>query len=289
MKILLAAVLSLFATISLAASTPMRVLYSPDGTPLAVFALGKSKAHFLFGVDTGAPVSLVYVDAKGGLADDPTLHFVDEPWTIDEARFLGDSRERARVRVEVGNVTRIVEAAVMRVSPLPPGARIILGTDFLQDTSFRMDFRGGAFEMHDLSPTDAPTWSALLRPEKGRLLLETPGGARFMVDTGFHVADLGGFTHLHELQAARGDALRAHPGTHGRVICATDRDDEGVRDESLTPFRHRVTCGFEIDPANYPSLPVLGVRSAMETRWTLSFTPVTEPGGARRIRLDIVR
>jgi hypothetical protein len=284
----LAALMWLWASWSLAASTPMRVLRYPDGVPVAAYALGQSRAPFLFGVDTGAPVSVAYVEARTALADDPALHFVGEPWTVEQAGFLGDSRERARVRLQVGNHTRVVEVALRRVAPLPAGARIVLGTDILQDTAFRMDFRRGVFEMHELSQTDAPTWRSLLVPEKGRLLLEAPLGGRHLVDTGFHVADIARFTHLDDLRATRGNALRAHPGPHGRVICATNRDDEDVQDESLRPFRHRVTCGFEIDPANHPSLPVLGIRSAMEEGWILSFVPTTAADGARRIRLDVV-
>lgn len=269
---------------------PMRVFHAPDGSPLAVFAGAISRSVFLLGVDTGSPVSQAFVTTGMKLSDDPALEFVSEPWMVDSPRFLGDSRERAVMRLWVGKRERTMEVAVMRTEHPRPGARVILGVEFLQNTIFRMDFGRSVLEMDaDVSNIATPVWSAPLVLEKGRYLLETPRGGRRIVDTGFHVADLASFAPLQRLRTTRADALRAHPGPHGRVICAPDSDEDGVADESLRMFRHRVTCGFEIDPDNIPSLPVLGIRSAIEGRWSLTFTPTTDDTGERRVRMDIGR
>lgn len=252
--------------------TPIAVVQHPSGWPLAIIAVAKSKGPLVLNFDTGARLNLLFLSAGESFQ---ALTDVSIPGALQKVaapEFLGDTLERVDVELVLAGARYSVPVAVVRLPGKRIGPRVTLGIAFFLGRAITLDFSSLSLSISNIDEaTHGDKGAANSRSvswKDGRFSVDV-GGTDYVLDTGVLHADILQFSALADMLARPPLETIVLPGPLGEVICTLPRVG-GPRAGLISSEPYVSTCAFLRDSSHVPKFSVVGLRSLIEKKSTVT-------------------
>ncbi len=264
----------------------VQIIYTADGAPYSIILKPKTLAgiEVIFGIDTGAPVSIINSSVLLLPGAVEALR-VKEEASLLEPSFLGDNKKRSSIQLKGLNGDYTFVGAHLNNDGRSLGVLTgIFGNDILMFQDWRLDLSELVFEMGpnlielNRDSFSIKSYESVDPASRRRLFVnecfETAGCSKVMFDTGIARFDIVRF--FQNLPASSISKVKLQTPL-GFVTCSESVSATKPTDVNGSTLHGTfASCEFSERPEVIPGYPVLGMRSIIEKKAIIEFRAASQ-------------